>query len=602
MSEKKTQGKANKIDGKLFRRILTYLSPYKAWVGLALVLSFLVAFLGPLRPKLVQVAIDSYIQLGDTDGLRGIIGILILVLLGESILNVINNYLTQWIGQNAIFDLRDKVFKHIERLPLKFFDGTPIGQIITRTTSDVEALNTVLSAGVVTILGNLLRLVFITYFMFALDWKLALLAIAVMPLMIAVTFIFRKKVRVAYRETRKQVARLNSFMQEHITGMHIIQMFNREEEELSRFQEVNGAHRTEHIKTIFYFAIFWPSVDIIASLALGLMIWYGGMQAILGSVSLGVLVAFIQYVRQFFDPIRQLSDQYNTLQSAMAASERIFGVLDLDTAIIEKQNVLPLPSSTGKIEFKNVWFAYDDTPNSETDEINWILRDISFTVEPGQTIALVGATGSGKSTILNVLLRFYEIQKGQILIDGSDIKDYSLKELRQAIGLVLQDVFLFSGTIYNNVVMDDKKVDLEMVKKAATLVGADTFIDKLPNGYHQEVKERGSILSHGQRQLLSFVRALVYNPAILVLDEATSSIDSETEELIQTAIDRLMVDRTTLAVAHRLSTIRSADQILVVHNGAIRERGSHQELLKMDGLYRRLYELQYRDQERKIAG
>ena len=602
MSDKTKKNKANKIDGKLFRRILTYLSPYKAWVGLALLLSFLVAFLGPLRPKLVQVAIDGYIQVGDSEGLRGIIGLLILVLFGESILNVINNYLTQWIGQNAIFDLRDKVFKHIERLPLKFFDGTPIGQIITRTTSDVEALNTVLSAGVVTILGNLLRLVFITYFMFALDWKLALLAIAVMPLMIAVTFIFRKKVRVAYRETRKQVARLNSFMQEHITGMHIIQMFNREEEELNRFQEVNGAHRTEHIKTIFYFAIFWPSVDIIASLALGLMIWYGGLQAILGSVSLGVLVAFIQYVRQFFDPIRQLSDQYNTLQSAMAASERIFGVLDLDTAIVEKQNVLPLPSSRGMIEFKNVWFAYDDTPNEQTGEVNWILRDISFTVQPGQTIALVGATGSGKTTILNVLLRFYEIQKGEILVDGSDIKNYSLKELRQAIGLVLQDVFLFSGTIYNNVVMDDEKVDLEMVQKAAKLVGADTFIDKLPDGYNQDVKERGSILSHGQRQLLSFVRALVYNPAILVLDEATSSIDSETEELIQTAIDRLMADRTTLAVAHRLSTIRSADQILVIHHGTIRERGSHKELLGMDGLYRRLYELQYRDQERKIAG
>lgn len=602
MSGKKDIKQTNRIDGKLFRRILGYLSPYKAWVGLALILSFLVAFLGPLRPKLVQVAIDDYIQIGDVGGLRTIIGILVLVLVAESVLNVINNYLTQWIGQNAIFDLRDRVFRHLENLPLSYFDRTPIGQIITRTTSDVEALNTVLSAGVVTILGNLLRLVFITYFMFALDWKLALLALAVMPLMIAVTFLFRKKVRVVYRETRKQVARLNSFMQEHVTGMHIIQMFNREKEELRRFKEVNNDHRAVHIKTIFYFALFWPSVDIIASLALGLMIWYGGLQALVGTVSLGVLVAFIQYVRQFFDPIRQLSDQYNTLQSAMAASERIFNVMDLDIALPEVNKPIPLPSSRGQIEFKNVWFAYNPKPDPETGEIDWILQDLSFIVEPGQKAALVGATGSGKTTILNILLRFYEIQKGTIEIDGIDIKELSIKELRKAIGLVLQDVFLFSGSILDNISMGDPGVDLETVKKAAQQVGADQFIEKLSLGYDQDVRERGSILSHGQRQLLSFVRALVYNPAILVLDEATSSVDSETEELIQNALNRLMTGRTSLAVAHRLSTIRSADQIFVLHKGVLRERGNHQELLKMDGLYRRLYELQYRDQESSLTG
>ena len=599
MANEDTQG----FDGRLLRRIVRYLAPYKWWVLTAFVLTAGASFLGPLRPRLVQEAIDGYIVPGDLEGLQSIVLLLVAALIGEGVFSLLQGYLTQWIGQHAIYDLRTAVFRHIQRQPLRFFDRTPVGRLITRTTSDVEALSDVLSAGLVVILGNLFRIAFILYFMFSLNWVLALVVLGVMPVMAYGVFLFRSKVRVQYRETRKQVSRLNSFLQEHISGMHIVQAFNREREEMKRFSGINHEHRAAQIKTIFYFALFWPMVDIVASTALGLVIWFGGLQAMAGTLTIGVLIAFIQFSRQFFEPIRNLSDQYNTLQSAMAGAERIFGLLDEDRSLVEKETPVRLDRVQGRIEFRNVWFAYggDEAGDAEGAEPDWILRDVSFAVEPGQQVAIVGATGAGKTTIINALLRFYDIQRGGIFIDGVDIRELRLAELRRRIGLVLQDVFLFSGPISRNLTLGDPAIGEADMRRAAELVGADAFIRKLPDGYEQDVRERGASLSHGQRQLLSFVRVLAYDPEFLVLDEATSSVDTETERLIEQALKKLMAGRTSLVVAHRLSTIRHSDRILVMHKGRIREQGAHQELLAMDGLYRRLYELQYAEQEGQQA-
>jgi ATP-binding cassette subfamily B multidrug efflux pump len=529
--------------------------------------------------------------------LQRMIAILFALLAAEGLLSFVNAYLTQWIGQQAIYDLRTKLYRHVQRQSLRFFDSRPIGQLITRVTSDVESLSQVLSAGVVTILGDLFKLIFIAWFMFALDWRLALVTISVMPIMIYATFWFKTKVRDAYRDTRKQVARLNSFLQEHVTGMRIVQLFGREAEEMRRFQVINDDHQQAHIKTIFYFALFWPMVDLVASAALGLIIWYGGLSAMQGGVTVGVLIAFIQYARRFFEPIRNLSDQFNTLQSAMAGAERIFGLLDTDMAIKEPDAPVDWPQVAGRIEFDGVWFAYDPDIDVQDDDAAWILRDVSFTVEPGQSLAIVGATGAGKTTIINLLLRFYDIQRGRILVDGIDITTLPLATLRHHVGLVLQDVFLFSGTVRDNVTLRNSDLDDETIRAAADAIGASGFIDRLSKGYDQDVRERGMTLSHGQRQLLSFLRALVHDPRILVLDEATSSVDTETEEVIQKALTTLMKGRTSIAIAHRLSTVQHADQILVMHRGQVRERGNHQQLIASDGLYRRLYELQYKEQE-----
>ena len=598
MSDKdKDKDNAKGLDTRLLRRIVSYLMPYKGWVLLAFITVMTAAYLDPLVPKLIQVTIDRDIVNRDMEGLQRMIVILFALLAAEGFLSFVNSYLTQWIGQQAIFDLRTKLYRHLQRQSLRFFDSRPIGQLITRVTSDVESLSQVLSAGVVTILGDLFKLIFIAWFMFRLGWRLALVTISVMPIMIYATFWFKQRVRDAYRDTRKQVARLNSFLQEHVTGMRIVQLFGREEEEMQRFKGINDDHQQAHIKTIFYFALFWPMVDLVASAALGLIIWYGGLSAMVGGVTVGVLIAFIQYARRFFEPIRNLSDQFNTLQSAMAGAERIFGLLDTDMAIKESDEPADWPQVSGRIEFEGVWFSYDPEIDVHDDEAAWILRDVSFAVEPGQSLAIVGATGAGKTTIINLLLRFYDIQRGRILVDGIDITTLPLATLRHNVGLVLQDVFLFSGTVRDNVTLRNADLEDETIRMAADAIGASAFIARLSTGYDQDVRERGMTLSHGQRQLLSFLRALVHDPRILVLDEATSSVDTETEEVIQKALTTLMKGRTSIAIAHRLSTVQHADQILVMHRGQVRERGTHQQLIASDGLYRRLYELQYKEQE-----
>ncbi len=582
------------FDRRLLRRIIGYLLPYKHWVILAFALVMIAAFLGPLRPKLVQLAIDDYIVPNQLDGMGVIIMFLICAAALESLLGFVNAYFTQWIGQNAIYDVRVRVFRHIQRQSLSFFDRTPIGRLITRTTSDVESLSDVLSAGIVLIMGDLFRLIFITAFMFSLDWMLAIVTLAVMPLMLWVTFWFKRNVRTQYRQVRKQVARLNSFLQEHVTGMSIVQIFGREGEEMERFTRINDLHRAAHLKTVFFHAIFWPAVDILASSAIGLVLWAGGIRALAGGLTVGVLIAFVQYARQFFEPIRNLSDQFNTLQGAMAGAERIFDVLDNDYALSEPEGPIPSRHLSGHIVFRNVWFSYDDKPN-------WVLRDVSFEIHPGQTVAIVGATGSGKTTIISLIMRFYDIQKGQILLDGRDIRTYKLGYLRWRIGLVLQDVYLFSGSVERNISLGHPGVTSEQVRNAAKMIGADEFIERLPGGYQHDVHERGQSLSHGQRQLLSFVRVLVYDPDLLMLDEATSSVDTETEYTIQRALGTLLRNRTSLIIAHRLSTIQHADMILVLHKGILRERGKHSELLAQDGLYRTLYALQYKEQEERAA-
>ena len=612
---------------RLVRRLGALLWPYRWQVAGALALTLTVAFLGPLRPRLVQIAIDDHVTTGDLPGLFRIVGVIGLVLVAEGLAFFALGYLTQWVGQHALYDLRTRVFRFVERQRLAFFDRTPIGTLITRATSDIEALADLLSAGAVTMIGDLGRLLFIGYFMLSLDLELGLVALLALPPMVVATEVFRRKMRAAYRETRKQVGRLNAFLQEHVSGMSVVQIFGREGEEQRRFEAVNASHRDAHVQTVYYYALFYPVVDIIASVALGLVIWFGGTEAMREAVTVGTLIAFVQYVRMFFEPVRNLSDQLNSIQAAFAASERVFDLLDDDQSLAEAARPAHFDGgrARGRIAFEDVWFAYErlpagdvgteglgtregrggaapqsPVPSPQSPEWNWVLRGVSFVAEPGETLALVGATGSGKTTVLSLLLRFYEPQRGRVTIDGVDVKDLPLDELRRQVGLVLQDVFLFSGSIEENVTLG-ADVAHERVVEAARLVGADRFIDRLPEGYGSDVGERGGALSLGQRQLLSFVRTLLYDPAVLVLDEATSSVDTETEEAVQRAVDVLMDGRTALVVAHRLSTVQDADTILVLHKGEVRERGDHQGLLAQGGLYRRLYELQYADQERAAA-
>ncbi|MEQ9308880.1 MAG: ABC transporter ATP-binding protein [Balneolaceae bacterium] len=578
------------VDRKLIRRLYFFVKPYRWFVGLAVILTLGASFLGTIRPKLTQIAVDDYIANGDIEGLKWIILLLFGALAGEFIILMINTYLTRWFGQGTLYSLRNTIFEKIQSLNVQFFDKNPIGRLITRTTSDVEALSELLSDGVVAIIGDLFRIIFILYFMFSMNWELSIVTIAVLPILFYATFWFKEKVRVSFLKVRDQISNLNSFVQEHINGMDVVQLFNREKKQLNKFKDINASHREAHIETIFYFSIFWPIVEVFSSFAMALIVWYGGGRALMGGVSFGVLLAFIQYSRQFFMPIRGLSEKFNTLQSALASSERIFNVLDTDTEVLVSESPLKIENPKGEIEFENVWFKYNDGED-------YVLKNVSFKAKPGESVAIVGATGAGKTTIINLLLRFYDIEKGSIKMDGVDIRDLSLSDLRHYFSLVLQDNALFTGSIMDNITLGEESITKEKVIKAAHDVEAHRFIEKLPNTYEFELKQQGSSLSMGQRQLICFVRAMVFDPKILILDEATSSIDSETEALVNEASLRMMEGRTSIVIAHRLSTIQHADRILVMHKGEIREQGNHAELILQEGgIYKKLYELQYKDQ------
>jgi ATP-binding cassette, subfamily B, multidrug efflux pump len=586
-SEDEVLGKA--YDSRLMKRLLTYIKPYRKYVFFAIFLNIIVAALGPLRPYLTEIAVDKYIAKSDYQGLL-LIGILLFAsLLLQAVIQYFLTYFTQLLGQKTIFDLREQLFTHTQRLALRFYDKTPIGRIVTRVTNDIESLNDLFSSGIVMIFSDVFIILWIFAFMFFMDVKLSLVTLSVLPVLIYGTFVFRKKVRERYRDVRLHLARLNSYMQEHITGMSIVQIFNKQKAEKERFYGINGDHRDAWIKSVFYYAIFYPGVELISSIAVGLIIWYGGGEVLRSSLTIGVLFAFLQYTEMFFRPIRDLSEKYNIMQTAMASSERIFKLLDNKTFIKNAENPVDIKKLHGGIEFKNVWFAYNDE--------EYVLKDVSFKINPGETIAIVGATGAGKTTLINILTRFYDIQKGSILVDGIDIRTIDKKELRKYISIVLQDVFLFSGTVNSNISMDNDEIPEEKIINAAKLVGADKFIESLPQKYDEMVMERGATLSVGQKQLISFARALAYDPQILVLDEATSSVDTETEILIQKAIEKLLVGRTAIVIAHRLSTIQNADKIIVMHKGEVRETGNHQELLAKRGIYFKLYQLQYKDQE-----
>ena len=586
-AEEEILGKA--YDSRLMKRLLSYIKPYKKYVIFAIFLNIIVAALGPLRPYLTKIAIDKYIANKDIHGLLIISLLLLGSLLMQAIIQYLLTYYTQYLGQKTIYDLRTQIFQHTQKLALKFFDKTPIGRIVTRATNDVEALSDLFSSGIVMVFSDVFIIVWILVFMFLMDVKLSLVTLSVLPVLIYGTFLFRKKVRESYRDVRLHLARLNSYMQEHVTGMNVVQIFNKEKDELKHFSNINNDYREANIRSIFYYAIFYPTVELLSSIALGLIIWYGGGEILRSSLTIGVLFAFIQFTEMFFRPIRDLSEKYNIMQTAMASSERIFKLLDNQTFVKNPKQHVELNEIKGEIEFKDVCFAYNND--------DYVLKHISFKINPGETVAIVGATGAGKTSIINILTRFYDINKGSILVDGTDISKLNKKELRKYISIVLQDVFLFSGTIRSNISMNNDDIPLDKIIEAAKIVGADKFIDSLPDKYDEIVKERGATLSVGQKQLISFARALAYDPQILVLDEATSSVDTETEILIQKAIEKLLIGRTAIVIAHRLSTIQSADKIIVMHKGEIRERGNHQELLSKRGIYYRLYQLQYKDQE-----
>ncbi|MGB8506989.1 MAG: ABC transporter ATP-binding protein [Pyrinomonadaceae bacterium] len=585
------------------RRLLRYLRPYNYLILPALLLTLVVNALNVAEPKFFEYAIDWYIKpsqevlarLTYDDRVRGI-GLIALVFLGVKLLQFVVSYLQtvllQSVGQHVMYDLRSELYSKLQHQEVAYFDHNPVGRVMTRLTSDVDSLNELFTSGVIEGLGDIVTVFAIAGIMFWMDWRLTLVALVTVPLLFAATTWFRKHARRGYDLVRTKLARINSFLQEHLSGAQTVQIFNREEKSLSQFHDINDDHRRAHIQTIFYYSVFFPLVDLIGAAGVALIIWYGGYRVMQNTpgrevLSIGALVAFIQYTQRLFQPIRDISDKYNVLQAAIIASHRIFKTLDLPIAITTPEQPAKTGRARGRIEFRDVWFAYKDE--------DWVLKGVSFTVEPGQSVALVGHTGSGKTTITNLLMRFYDVQRGSILLDGVDVREWDLRALRENFAVVLQDVFLFSGTVNGNIRLGRAEITQERVEWAAREVRADRFIERLPEKYESELRERGAGLSVGQKQLISFARALAFDPSLLILDEATSSIDTETEQLIQQAIERVMLDRTSLVIAHRLSTVQRADRIIVMHHGEIREQGSHQELLTLRGLYWRLYKLQYAD-------
>ena len=624
--EEEVLGKA--YDARLMKRLLKYLWPYKWHALTSLVLTVLSAPLVLAGAPLTKAAIDLFLDHPPEDASRvtgfalrivkaadwlgydtarwfgdganrrqGILFIAVLFLianLAAFAVQYTQAIVMQTMGQYIMYDLRKEIFAHLQRLSVQFYDRNPVGRLMTRLTTDVDALNEMFTAGVIAIFGDVAMIFYIVIWMFQVSWQLALVSFAILPLLAVMTTWFRLGARSSFRSVRVRIARINAFLQEHITGMPVVQLFNREEKEMLKFDEINEAHRKANIDTIFYYAVFYPAVEIIGAIGIGLIIWYGGGQVIRSVATIGTLVAFIQLARSFYEPISDISEKYNILQSAMASSERVFKLLDEPVDIASPEKPVRIGRARGQIEFRNVWFAYKDE--------DWILKDVSFTVEPGERVAFVGHTGAGKTTITNLLLRFYDIQRGQILLDGVDVRELDLEELRSNFSIVLQDVFLFSGDIATNIRLGNARISDDGVRDAARQVHADSFIQKLPEGYAADLRERGAGLSVGQKQLISFARALAFDPRVLILDEATSSIDTETELLIRDAVERLMEDRTSLVVAHRLSTIQSVDKIIVMHKGEIRETGTHQDLLAQRGLYWRLYQLQfYQDYKRTFV-
>jgi len=579
-------------DTALLKRVMRYVGPYKITFYICGLLVVILAVLAPVRPWLIQKTIDVEVAEGDADGVLRMIMFLIGVLIIEAIVQFYQTYLANWLGQTIIKDLRVQLYEHILSFRLAYFDKTAIGTLVTRAVSDIETISNIFSQGILVIFGDILKLIAVISFMLYTDWLLTLISLIPIPILIIATMIFKKVIKKAFQEVRTQVSRLNAFVQERVTGIKIIQVFNREKVERSRFEKMNKLHRNAHIRTVWAYSIFFPVVELLSAGSLALLVWWGTKSVISGYTTLGVLNAFILYIYMLYRPIRQLADRFNTLQMGMVSSERVFKVLDTKSTI-EDQGEYTKAQLQGDIQFKEVSFAYVD------DE--FVLRDLNFEVKAGETIAFVGATGSGKTSTINLLGRFYEFQKGDILVDGKSIREYDLSNLRQNMALVLQDVFLFSDTIHNNITLNSSQISEAEVIEAAKKVGAHDFIAKLPGAYHYDVKERGGMLSVGQRQLIAFIRAYVHKPSILILDEATSSIDTESELLIQKATEVLTEGRTSIVIAHRLSTIQNADKIVVLEKGRIIESGTHQELLDLNGHYRKLFELQFKSEGQTVS-
>ena len=568
---------------KVLRQLYTYVKPYQKQFYFLVFLTLALAILAPARPYLIQIAIDEHVAIGDEAGLLKIIYVLVVLMVIQAIAQWAHTYYSGWIGQVIIKDIRVRLYTHLLRLRLKFFDNTPIGRLVTRNVSDIETLADVFSEGLAAIIGDLLQIVTILGVMFYIDWKLTLVSLSTLPLLVISTYVFKEKIKVTFNDVRNAVANLNSFLQEHITGMTIVQLFNREQREFEKFKEINREHSAAHIRSVLYYSVYFPVAEIIQAIGIGLVVWYGAVGVLGMDLQIGILISFIMYLQLFFRPIRMIADRFNTLQMGVVSSSRIFKLLASSEHIANEGSFSP-EKVQGNVRLDQVWFAYK--------EEDYVLKNISFEAKKGQTIALVGATGAGKSSIINLISRFYEINKGAITIDGTNIQDYELSALRKHIGVVLQDVFLFSSSIHQNITLGNPNITKEQVLAAAELVGASKFIEKLPGGLDYNVMERGATLSVGQRQLISFVRAMVYNPEILILDEATSSVDSETEELIQESIEKMMQGRTSIVIAHRLSTIQKADQILVLNKGEIVETGTHQSLLEKGGYYTQLHQMQ----------